>query len=180
MLNRPLRTAVVVVASAVAMLGLAIAPAAATASPASEISVSATNCDAVMADTGPRRFDELTLDPAPRGGSTHGYVWVDRRSDAIGYNVCVGWNSGAEPYPYMATVRDNHADSRGAIAFITFEGWDGDSWTPRQRIYVQRADGAGQDAGYNARASKVRNFYVGVCLIAAGVVSYCNDERGSD
>jgi hypothetical protein len=179
----------VVVASAI---GLGLGPSAvpAGAAPAGEpgqIDTAARwNCNSLMDDEDPRDFIVFTIEDVPNspfqgGGVTWGYIWVDRRIDGRGYDVCVGWPTGGsdDPYAWQARVMDNEPDGHGAIAYGTFLPWNGDD---RIRHYIpeSRVDGNGNIVGYNMLAFGVRDFYVGVCLIRGGRYTGCNDERGED
>lgn len=177
----------VVVASVVGLLLGSVASAAAQEEESWElITAAGWNCNNYVDDDDPRDFTVFTIEDIPPsrwagGGWTIGYVWVERRGDGRGYNVCVGWVDGEGRHPWQAVVGDNEADGHGAIAYVTFIPWNGDS-DDRIRHYVQesRADGVGQTSGYNVLAGRVKDFYVGVCIIRQGDYKGCNDERGRD
>jgi hypothetical protein len=144
------------------------------------------NCNSYMDDEDPRYFIVYTIEDVPNspfqgGGVTWGFVWVDRRVDGRGYDVCVGWPTGGadDPYAWQARVMDNEPDGHGAIPFVTYVKWNG---TERIRDYLPdaRADGDGHTTGYNVLGFGIKDFYVGVCVIKAGVKTGCNDERGED
>jgi hypothetical protein len=74
------------------------------------------DCSDWVRDNDPRDFYVFTIEDVPNnplagGGYTRGFVWVERRSDGRGYNVCVGWPTDAEPYPWMALLVDNEPDA---------------------------------------------------------------------
>jgi hypothetical protein len=63
------------------------------------------------------------------------------------------------------------------VTLIPYHGDEGD----RERHYIARADGYGTVVGYNALWYRVKDFYVGVCLVKQGEgYTGCNDERGRD
>jgi hypothetical protein len=191
--DRPSRLArlLLVVTSAVGLvLGLAAMPASAPRAqaqgPSDYDATARWNCNSLMDDEDPRDFIVFTIEDIPNspfqgGGVTWGFVWVDRRVDGRGYDVCVGWPTGGadDPYAWQARVMDNEPDGHGAIAYMTYEPWYSDN---RVRDYIaeSRVDGNGNVTGYNALAFGVKDFYMGVCIVKAGRYSGCNDERGVD
>jgi hypothetical protein len=124
------------------------------------------SCQPTVPDSDPRGYRVRTTD-SHSGGMTFGDVHVQRRSDR-GYNVCVA-----------GFVDDDYPDGKGAAAYATYEYWNGSRWVPVDYALLQRADGYEMSNWYSItyRTVPVRNFYVGVCRIAAGVISNCNDER---
>lgn len=102
-----------------------------------------------MSDPEPRYFGVSTDEG---GGHVIGFVWVQRRSDGRGYNVCVGWYNDDPPFPWQAVVKDTAPDGHGAVAYVTYVQ-SGES-TRRYHDW-KRVDGDGNRAGWNAVYAEV-------------------------
>jgi len=122
-------------------------------------------CESRMADTGPRWFDQHSTDTGDgqHGADTWGFIYVDKRSDGLGYNVCVDWGTAGN-----AVVYDADADGYGAAAYATYDQWNGSGWTHYSYFLIARADGYGTSTGYTFIPTKVKNFYMMACRIKSG------------